>query len=262
MINQLAVIFLRERKERINKKLFSLSKENKINFYFVNSGEPIKTKKKKIFNLKEYKVVNQIFEKILNHKKPNFFIFINVSADEKYFLEIIQRTFWYFDKFKFKSGAIDFSTSCNNFKQVIKEEPRIYPYIHYNLCNTFLINKFCFAIKREILTELLLKKIKTKTFKEKIEFIVSLICFSKKMLVCRDKTYKIILDNKKIAQFFLKQKESIKFDEDGFFNLANPNYLPFIEKMLFIVYRLPHIEFNIPNKTLNVLVPILKKKLN
>ena len=262
MINKLAVIFLREKNEKINKNLFSLCKNKNINFYFLNSGLPLKHKKKKIFNLRNYKTVNSIFEKILDYKKPNYFLFVNVSADEKYFLEIIQRVFWYFEKFKFKSGVIDFSTSCNSFKQVIKDEPRIYPYIHYNLCNTFLVNKFCFAVKREILTEIFSKKIKTNLFFEKIEYIISLICFAKKLLICRDKTYKIVLDNEKILKMFLKQKESITFDENGFFDFSNPYYLPFVEKLLFIVYRLPHVEFNFANKTINILNPILKKKLN
>lgn len=260
MTNDLAIIFLREKNEKINKNLFFLSKKNNLNFYLINSGFPLRTNKKKIFNTKNYKTINSIFDKILNYKKPKYFLFINVSADEKYFLETIQRLFWYFEKFKFKSGVIDFSTSCNNFKQTIRDEPRIYPYIHYNLCRTFLVNKFYFAIKREILTEIFSNKITTKFFSEKIEYVISLICFSKNLLICKDKTYKIVLDNKKILKNFLTQKESIRFNENKFFDFSNPYYLPFVEKMLFVVYRLPHVEFDFPNKTINVLNPILKKK--
>jgi hypothetical protein len=260
MKNNLAIIFLREKNEKINRKLFFLSKSNNFNFYFLNSGIPLKHKSKKIFNLKNYKTINGIFEKILNYKKPNFFLFINVSADEKYFLEIIQRSLWYFEKFKFKSGAIDFSTSCNHFKQIIKDEPRIYPYIHYNLCNTLLVNKFCFTVKREVLIEIFSNQLKTKIFNQKIEYIISLICFTKKLLICKDKTYKIVLDNEKILKLFLKQKQMIVFNEKKFFDYTNPSYLSFIEKMLFVAYRIPHVDFNFSNKTLNVLIPILKKK--
>lgn len=260
MKDSLAIIFIRENNEKINRKLFSLSKDNNLNFYFLNCGFPIKHKSKKIFNLEKHKTVNNIFEKILSYKKPSFFLFINVSANEKYFLEIIQRSLWYFEKFKFKSGAIDFSTSCNNFKQTIKDEPRIYPYIHYNLCNTLLVNKFCFTVKREVLIEIFSHQVKTKVFNQKIEYIISLICFTKKLLICKDKTYKIVLDNERILKLFLKQKEMIVFNEKKFFDYSNPSYLSFIEKMFFVAYRVPHIDFNFSNKTLNVLVPILKKK--
>jgi hypothetical protein len=52
----------------------------------------------------------------------------------------------------------------------------------------------------------------------------------------------------------------IVFNEKKFFDYTNPSYLSFIEKMLFVAYRIPHVDFNFSNKTLNVLIPILKKK--
>ena len=258
-MNKISVIFVRYFKEKINNKLFKLSKENNLNFFLFNFGEKLKTNKKRIFNIEE-KFINKILEKVVYNKKSEFFLFVNVSASEIYFLDSLKRIIWYYEKFKEKAGVIDFTTSCTNFRQIIFEEPRLYPLMYNNLYKIFVANSFYFAVKKDILIESLSKPIQTKFFKGYFEYLASFICFYKKYLICKDTTYKIVLDNKKL-KYTLKRNQSImNIDKKHFEQYINFYFILFLEILVFIVWKIPSINFDTSTKTIGVLKPILKLK--
>ena len=259
MNKKISIIFVRFLDEKINKNLFSVCKKENINFYFLNFGKKIITKKKKIFNVKQ-KFMNNILKKIYFYKNPEYFMFINVSADEKYLTETIERVFWYYTKFKQKAGIIDFTTSCSNFYQIISEEPRFYPCLYHNLYKTFVANTYYFAVKKEIFLEAISKKIETSFFKTSFEFLMSFICFYKKYLICKDTTYKITLDNKKIKKTMKKNKSILYLKEKYFEKYTRFYYILFMEILVFIIWKIPAISFTFSSKSLGLLKPILKIK--
>ena len=258
-MNKISVIFVRYFKEKVNYKLFKLCRENNINFFLFNFGKNIKSKKKRIFNIKN-KFVNKNLEKVVYSKKKEFFIFVNVSSNEIYFLDSLKRTTWYFNKFKEKAGIIDFTTSCTNFKQIIFEENRLYPLMYNNLYKIFVANSFYFAVKKEILIEALSKPIQTKFFKSHFEYLVSFICFYKNYLICKDTTYKIVLDNKKLKHTLKRNQSIMNIDRKHFEQYVNFYFILFLEILVFIVWKIPSINFNYSTKTIGLLRPILKKK--
>jgi hypothetical protein len=257
--SKITVIFVRQNNEKINKNLFKKAKENNLFYLLLNFGRKIISDNRRIINNKK-KYINSLFEKIIFSKNSSYFLFVNASADEKYLTGTIERTIWYFEKHGEKAGAIDFTTSCSFLYHPATEEPRLFPFLSYNLNKTFILNKFYFAVKKEVLSELISHKVESSFFKEKIEYLVSFICFYKKLLVCKDTTYKILLDNN-LKKELKKSKSVFELDKKMFERYTNFYYVLFIETLIFIVWKIPSIDFTSSSKTIGILNPILKKRL-
>ena len=262
MLDKTMIIFLRNEKEKINKNLLYVCKNNKINFLFLNFGKELNCKNKKLINVKS-KYMNKLLERIAFKKTHKQFLFVNISADEKYLLDTIERTSWYYEKYKEKAGIIDFTTSCSAFKQIITEEPRFYHKINCNLYKTHATNTYYFAISRVILFEAFSKKVETCFFKKKFEYLFSFICFYKKLFICKDTTFKILLDNKNLSRQMKKTINVFELEEKYFGKYINFYFILFLEILIFIVWKIPCVSFNESSKNLSILRPILKiKKLN
>lgn len=259
MNNKITIIFVRNEDEKINNNLFLKAKKEKYFYLLLNFGKKIKSKNKRIINCKN-KYINSIIEKIIFSRKSEYFMFVNASADEIFLKETVDRSFWYFEKYKEKAGVIDFTTSCNCFHQLISEEVRFYPCLFYNLYKTFILNRFYFTIKKEILLESLKNKILTSFFKDKIEYLLSFICFYKKLLICKDTTYKICLDNK-IKKQLMELNPLFVFNEKFFNKYIKFYFIIFVEILVFIIWKIPSVDFNYSSKSIGILKPILKKKL-
>ena len=79
MFDQTMIIFLRNEKEKINKNLLHVCKNNKINFLFLNFGKELNFKSKKLINVKS-KYMNKILERIAFKKNHEQFLFINIQS--------------------------------------------------------------------------------------------------------------------------------------------------------------------------------------
>lgn len=259
MNNKTTIIFTRNEDEKINNNLFLKAKKEKYFYVLLNFGKKIKSKNNRIINCKK-KYVNSILEKIIFSRKSEYFMFVNISADEIFLKDTVEKSFWYFEKYKEKAGVIDFVTSCNCFHQLISEEVRFYPSLFYNLYKTFILNKFYFTVKKNVLVESLKNKIPTKIFKESIEYLLSFICFYKKLLICKDTTFRILLDNN--MENKLKKNSSLfNLNEHFFQKYTNFYFILFFEILVFIIWKIPSVDFTYSTKSIGILKPIIKKKL-
>lgn len=187
-------IIFRLKGEKINYKLINILKKYKIRFTFLNFGKCLKSKKIKIINYKS-KELKELFIRILNFKEDVCF-FLNNSFDAyKDISFLIKKTKWYFAKYTYNAGILDFNLNCSKyfyFKDNINYNINKF----YGLDNIKCPDPRCFAFKKDLLSNFIDFKISTKNFGRGFEVFMSFFCYySNNKSICRDFSKKINIKN-------------------------------------------------------------------
>lgn len=251
-------IIFKTKNEKINSKLINIFKKYKIRFTFLNFGKSIKDKSFKIINYKSKKL-KELFIRILNMKEEICF-FLNNSFDNfKSIPYLIKKTKWYFSKYPYNAGILDFNLNCSKYFY-FRDNFNQNNYKFYGLDIIKCPDPRCFAFKKDILSNFIDYEVLTSNFGKGFEILISFFCYySNNKFVCRDFSRKIkIKNNLKDFKLSLQiSKHNPKYDKK--LNI----FMEIISSNTFFNYEYQDKLFlsKGPDKLLKILKPIIDKNL-
>jgi len=187
---KLRFIIFRFKHEKINYDLINFLRKHKIKFSLFNFSKKLKSKKIKIINYKS-KNLKKLFIRMLSQKEEVCF-FLHGSFDAyKEIPYLIKKTKWFFDKYYFDAGILDFN--LNYSKYFYFNDP-----LNYNINKFYGLNIIkcpdprCFAVRKDILSNFIDFNISTENFGKGLEIFLSFFCHqSNNKYICRDVSRKI-----------------------------------------------------------------------